>query len=413
MKTFRVDKNSNPRMLISAVLVVLCALGLQAQTPRPDLPDTISDKALSVNIRTHNFFKDNEYFGEKVDGYTLPGFTFEPTLRFDYGKHLSLEAGVHLLHFWGADQYPTGIHYGIIPRSSNETSSLFRIKPFMRARLSFGNKINVVLGSIYNNQQHHLPTPLYNRELSYASDPEAGVQLMLDYKHFNLDLWLDWQQFSFRKSNVQEQFVFGLSAIPKPVARAGKCELSIPVHFLAQHQGGEFMTTRTSSITSLNLATGVDFRQYFQKHIDYLQFGCLLAGYTHTPSEEMAFKRGWGIYPSFQAKAYHTSLEVGWWYSGDFIPILGSPHFGNVSTNYTILVFYPMSVVQSHITYEYDKFKFAILQLEAGIYYYPSYVGHWPGLDPAYCDAVASFEFGIHIHFNPVFDLRINREKKE
>ena len=364
-----------------------------------------------LNLQSYNnFFKDNEYTAEKLAGYTLPGFTFEPVLRYDFDRHLSLEAGVHLLHFWGADQYPLGVHYGIVPAASDRTTSMFRVKPVMRVRLSFGPKLNFVLGSLYNNRYHHLPMPLYNRELSYASDPETGGQILMDFKHFSMDLWLDWQQFSFRNSTTQEQFMFGCSAMVKPIDVPDNCTLSIPVYFLAQHHGGEFMQVRTPIVTNFNAATGLEFRKCFSGHFKYLQIGCLVAGYTHSRAEGMTFQQGWGIYPSLMANAFNTTLELGFWRSGCFLPLLGSPHFGNVSTNFSGLVFDPMSVVHAQLTYEYSKIKFTSIRLEAGVYVYPPYSGDRPGYDKVIRGSAAGFDFGIHILFNPEFYINLKKK---
>lgn len=385
---------------------------MQAQTPLEDQPDSVDVQSLRVIVRTHNFFKNDEYAAEKLAGYTLPGFTLEPVLRYDLHEHLSIEAGVHLLHFWGADSYPLGVHYGIIPNSSNSTSSMFHFKPTMRVRLSFGSKLHVVLGSLYNNQYHHLPVPLYNRELSYAADPEAGGQVLLDLKHFKLDFWLDWQNFSFRKSTKQEQFVMGCSAIVKPLNKTNNCTLSIPIHFLARHKGGEFMRVRLPIVTSFNAATGLEFRKCFSGKFKYLQIGCLVSGYTRSRGDGMKFQRGWGIFPSVEANAFNTTLEFGFWRSGAFVPLLGSPHFGNYSTYYNGMVFDPMSVLHAQLTYQYDKFKFCVFQLEGGLYVYLPYSANQPGYGQVVSGSVASFDLGIHIFFNPEFYLIPKCRKK-
>lgn len=394
------------------ILVLLWILpGLPAQSHFDGRPDSVEAYSLKVIIRTHNFFKDNEYKAEKLAGYTLPGFTLEPVMRFDYDHRLSIEAGLHLLHFWGADQYPLGVHYGVIPNASERHTRLFRVKPVMRVRLNVGSKLNFVLGSLYNNQYHQLPMPLYNRELSYAADPETGAQILMDYKHFSMDLWIDWQQFSFRNSTKQEQFVFGCSAMAKPLNKSDKYTLSVPFYFLAQHHGGELMQTRTPVVTAFNAATGLDFRKYFAGRFKYLQVGCLVTGYTHSKAEGMPFQKGWGIYPSMSMNAFNTTLELGYWRSGCFIPLLGLPHFGNISTRYSGLVFDPMTVMHAQLSYAYDKLTFASVQLEAGLYVYPPFHGDRPGYDKVIRGSAVGFDFGLHVKFNPEFSIKLKHSR--
>ena len=61
---------------------------------------------LSVSIDNLNFFKDNEFSGSYMKGYTLPGFWFQGKTIYYPLKNLKLEAGVHLLRYWGANKYP-------------------------------------------------------------------------------------------------------------------------------------------------------------------------------------------------------------------------------------------------------------------------------------------------------------------
>ena len=401
------------RSAVSVLVVLLLLTTGQAQSARHDQPDSLEAHSLKVIVRTHNFFKDNEYTAEKLAGYTLPGFTFQPVLRYDCAPHLSLEAGVHLLHFWGADQYPVGTHYSVIPDETEHTAKLFRIQPLFRVRLSFADKLHLVLGSLYNNRYHNLPIPLYNRELSYASDPEAGAQLLLNYKRISLDLWLDWQQFQFRNSAQQEQFVFGLSAAVRPFYKENGYSFNIPLYFMAHHQGGELVAHRQTIVTTMNAAAGLEFRKYFNSRFQYLQLGCLVAGYNRTRTEDAPFHQGWAIYPTLQANAFNTTLELGYWRSGSFVPILGSPHFGNISTNFDGLVFDPMTVLHAQLTYEYDKLKFTNIQIEAGLYVYPPYSGDRPGYDKVIRGSAVGFDFGLHIHFNPEFRLKIQRKKEQ
>ena len=85
-------------------------------TPPPYAPDHIDTTVfgwLSLDIDGQVFFIDNEYFGNRISGYTLPGFVLRPRLvlwknhELLWGKGFTLEGGFHWLNLWGARNYPS------------------------------------------------------------------------------------------------------------------------------------------------------------------------------------------------------------------------------------------------------------------------------------------------------------------
>ena len=68
--------------------------------------DTTAHGEVRLNIDGMGFFRDNEYKGNLVKGYTLPGFWLQPTISYQPLKKLKLEAGIYMLHYWGANKYP-------------------------------------------------------------------------------------------------------------------------------------------------------------------------------------------------------------------------------------------------------------------------------------------------------------------
>ena len=62
---------------------------------------------LALRVDASQFFQDNEYFGLHAEGYTLPGFYLRPVVEWHVTPLVTLEAGAHWLHFWGARNYPS------------------------------------------------------------------------------------------------------------------------------------------------------------------------------------------------------------------------------------------------------------------------------------------------------------------
>ena len=61
-------------------------------------------RQLSVELDNLSFFKDNEYSGKVVKGYSLPGFWVQPKLIYYPLTRVKLELGAHLLVYHGANK---------------------------------------------------------------------------------------------------------------------------------------------------------------------------------------------------------------------------------------------------------------------------------------------------------------------
>ena len=71
-------------------------------------PTAINEKQvgeLYFNIRNTNFVRNNEFFNNIVEGYTLIGYFVDPTISYTPSKNTKIEAGVHLLKYSGVDQF--------------------------------------------------------------------------------------------------------------------------------------------------------------------------------------------------------------------------------------------------------------------------------------------------------------------
>ena len=116
-----------------------------------------------------SFFKDNEFAGTVIKGYSLPGLWIQPKFVYYPLKNIKLEGGVHMLWFsgayrlsecfliktivlWKGEQYQKGAH-------------LFAFFP---AQISM-KSVDLILGNIYGGSNHGLIAPLYNPELNLTA----------------------------------------------------------------------------------------------------------------------------------------------------------------------------------------------------------------------------------------------------
>ena len=314
---------------------LICLMGLMGLIPiQPiGLFNTImaQDSArLALRVDASQFFQDNEYFGLHAEGYTLPGFYLRPVVEWHVTPLVTLEAGAHWLHFWGARNYPSAQSLDVWQRES-DTATAAHVLPWVRVEMAWKRERaewRVVMGNL---RPHKLPMPLYNPERLYAADPEAGVQMMMDAKHFDLDVWVDWREYIWQRSSRQERFTAGVSS--QWATSFGKWGLLVPLHVIGQHVGGQGLAEHKPVQNHFNGAIGL-MGQLRGENFE-LTGGCYAMGYTQKNAPDIPYKRGWGLYPVVNGKCAlwggELGMDAGYWHGHGFVPLLGSVLFSNVA----------------------------------------------------------------------------------
>ncbi len=290
---------------------------------------------LYIALDNLNFFRDNEFKGKTQDGYTLPGFWVKPKLIYYPLKNIRLEAGAYLLKYWGATRYPSEAAYQILPSwNADHYQNGFRALPFFRAQMALSSHVDLILGDIYGGADHQLIAPLYDPERNLTADPEAGLQLLYHSRFLKLDAWANWESFIFRDSPHQEAFTFGLSARVKLNAPESRFHVYVPLQVVMQHRGGEIDTITASSVqTWANLAAGVGVAYNVNCGVlKRISLEMAAAYFSQQSGDALPFDNGYGFYPKLSADVYDFHVEAAYWKCNDFIPLLGSPFFGAVST---------------------------------------------------------------------------------
>ncbi len=289
---------------------------------------------LRFNLQALAFFKDNEFNSKDVvKGYTLPGMWIAPSVSYQPLSNLKVEVGAHMLHYWGADRYPTA-NTGDLTRNDNDkTTKAFHCVPLFRANLQLSDKVNIVLGSIYGKVFHQLTEPLYNSEKCLTTDPETGVQLIWNNHWLHFDTWVDWQKFIYKKDNKQEEFTYGLSARFLANHKPQTARVYFPLQVLMHHIGGEINTEaqERSIKTWLNAAAGVGINIPLNTRISTSINGEVTAHYySQQKGTALPYKNGTGIYAKVQAKVWNFCATASYWHSNKFISIYGSPLFNAI-----------------------------------------------------------------------------------
>ena len=143
--------------------------------------DSTKVRALTVKVGALAFFKDNEFDGNVVKGYSLPGFRLQPRLAYRPIPQISMELGVHATIYEGANKYPSYVFHDIAKWKGSQYQRGAHALPFFRAAAHLhrpgGSRVTIAVGDIYGGATHSLLLPLYNPELLLTDDPEAGAQV--------------------------------------------------------------------------------------------------------------------------------------------------------------------------------------------------------------------------------------------
>lgn len=337
--------------LIGALLI-LAAPALHAQTQddvfrTSHLLEPEKRQQLLLAVDNLNFFQNNEFKGGLTKGYTLPGLWLQPRLTYQPLANLKLEVGAHLLYYSGAEHYPSGGYQGLpYWQDTNESNGkALHANPFFRVQLSgFDNRLNLVLGNLYGGANHRLVEPLYDPERNLSNDPESGLQVMYNSRHFDIDAWIDWRNFIFRQDNQKEQFTLAFSSRIK----FGN-GWHIPVQLVAQHLGGEIQQDEYHGISSLlNVATGISYDRTPNRPILNRVWADLnVLGYRQLAGSYIPLDNGYALHADAGVRLKGISLQGGYLYSHRFVTLLGSPYFGSLSFNPENTV-YP----NAHLVYE-------------------------------------------------------------
>lgn len=363
--------------------------------------------ALLGELDNISFFKDNEFDGTVMKGYTLPGLWLQPKLVFYPLKNAKLELGAHALIYSGAYQFPSYAYSDISTWKGHQFQRGTHILPFFRAQVAF-SRVNLVLGNLYGGTNHRLIEPLYNPELSLTADPESGFQLLYDVPRFHLDAWVNWQSFIFKTDTHQEAFTVGLSSeirLNRPEARF---HYYIPVQLMIQHRGGEQDTTVVNSVQTLaNGAAGAGIRwnvngrvlKQVNVEMDFL------ASYQQA-GHLWPFDKGTGLYAKAAVTLGDVRLKGGYWIGKDYVSLFGIPYLGTLSTKYPGTSYDEPQTAFASVEYLRTLGKHYAFGAKADVYYsMPGTMTDESGV-MSHAGSTVNFCFGVYFRANPSFLIK-------
>ncbi|MDH6356500.1 hypothetical protein [Parabacteroides sp. PF5-9] len=370
--------------------------------------DPTKEKQLFVELDNLSFFKNNEYAGTVMKGYSLPGLWVQPKAVYYPLSNIKLEAGLHMLFYHGAHKYPSMAYKDIPVWKGNQYQKGAHFLPFFRVQMRLSDRIDLIVGNIYGASNHRLIEPLYSPELNLTADPEAGVQLLYHSQSFDLDAWLNWESFIYREDTHQEAFTVGLSSRLKLNAPTSPYHFYIPIQGVAQHRGGEIDTLTVSSVqTLMNGALGVGGvwntgHRVFKK----LNVELDIAGYYQQAGEIWPFDSGYGLYAKAMADISDFRVKTAYWQCDEFISMFGVPFYGAVSTRENGATYQRPQMVYLGMEYSRSLGKGFSLGVDLDVYQTLSGKMHEPETGWKPINGSTSFSFGVYVRVNPSFLIK-------
>jgi hypothetical protein len=269
---------------------------------------------LFLQIDNANFIKNNEYFGNIAEGYTLLGFNLTPKFVYYPNSRIKLSAGGNFTSYYG--------------RENEINASLL---------LTFQYKVlphfDFVLGNIYGTLNHKLIDPLFDFERYLSNNIENGVQFLWNSDRIFTDLWLNWEQQIFQDDPFQEKFNVGLSS-EFILLQKDQYELSIPFQNLIRHEGGQINSNSDEPLkTIFNNATGLRFSKNINhKLIHKFDVSSFIVNYQDmSPNKQQMYIDGTASFTSLELTNTNFDFLVGYWYGKQFISPIGNPIYESYS----------------------------------------------------------------------------------
>ncbi len=318
--------------------------------------------SISFRVENSNFLKNNEYFNDIIQGYTLIGWFVNPKLIYYPAKNAKIEAGVHFLKYSGIDSFT-------------------RVLPTLSFQYKINKSIDVVIGTLYGTTNHQMIEPIFRYEYYFTDNVENGLQFLFNTDKYKGEVWINWQEFIFTGEDKQEIFTAGITNRFFLSKKENKHQFSIPLQLLFVHRGGQINQSRQQSISLNNDAFGLSY-QYnlngrFLKTLGAEQY--YLVYKDMSSSYQFPYTLGYGLYTNLFASAGDFHAQASWFYGDHYISLRGHPIFQSRSTHPKEYYEKERALLTGRLMYEKEVIKGLSVGAGLELYFdlYNYYTDYW------------------------------------
>ena len=310
-------------------------------------PERVGD--LYIRIENANFFDNYEYASPHAVGQTLIGAWARIMGEYYFNEQLKIQVGVNGLKYTGRETF-------------SNLSEWFSVeyRPF--------KKLHLLLGNIDYYSMLGLPEPMYDPTLFSIKPINRGLQFEFFDRYVDAKLWLDWEQFIVQGDNFQEIFTAGFSAEAKLTDTTSRWGITLPIHIMGRHQGGEIDSGGSSIESLMNYSLGTKFYFWIQNvrivsNVSYLMFNDI------TKSHRQPFLKGSALYVKSMASYKKLRLGAFYWLSNDFFAPHGHPIYQSYTPLKPLQTFHKQKIVSLQTDFHINIGDAAKLFIEANMWY--------------------------------------------
>lgn len=276
--------------------------------------DTLPLYQLSLRTNVLGYFKSNEYFNKIVEGYTLPGFQLWPSVHYRIQEHLTVEAGVWLQKDFGSP-------------------GLRRAEPTLSLRLHDKHR-RFIFGTLDGTVEHNLLEPLMDFERVLNERLENGMQLVLDYPRWKLDVWTDWMKYIFPADSAQEEFFGGIKG-HYDIVKKGNYRLRVPASLMFFHKGGQIDALPDPVFTMTHASLGLENDWTFANpHLKSFTLSGHYLYYFEWNNPVNVYPQGNGWYFNASVSGKWGTLMASYWRGHQFLTAIGGRLYRSQSSDW-------------------------------------------------------------------------------
>ena len=280
--------------------------------------DTVRHNTLRIGTDLTTLIKNNEYFNNIVEGYTLFGYQFKPYLSLYPSRNVRIDAGGYFMREFG-------------------DSENLQVKPYLMVKYNLGH-FSMIFGNIEGTLTHRLIEPLYDFERVITHRMEEGLQFKWSQGNkVYADAWLNWENFIHMGDPNQEIFNSGFSFHYRLV-NTERLKLSVPLQLLARHHGGQINISSAPVYTVFNSAAGLNllFPLNDNGFFRSLEFDGYYAGFKSPEVSVVPYTDGYGYMVNALASFKYFSFDATWWKGHQFYSPLGTPIYQSAAVEYPL-----------------------------------------------------------------------------
>jgi hypothetical protein len=279
--------------------------------------DTLQAGEFWMELDHFSFLKNNEYFQELVDGYTLFGSQWMPRAKWQAHPRLRLEAGAFFRRDFGANAKE-------------------QLQPMLTARVML-NRHQLLFGNLDGGLAHRLLEPLYDFENQIGRRMELGFQWKYADPRWVHDVWVDWRTMIYPQSPVQEEIVGGWNLEPL-LLKKGHSRISLSLQGTVYHKGGQLDTVSVPLQTLYQAGLGIKGDWVVSEEGFIRELGCQVFGIGYkdgSPTPVAGLKKeSFSPYVNLSLKTRFGTLMGSYWNSSEFRSYQGGGLFQTVSTRF-------------------------------------------------------------------------------